>query len=51
MCPVCIATAAWIAASAVSTGGLTAFVLKKMVTGKTVHNIPVTSPSKEDHNG
>jgi hypothetical protein len=30
MCPVCIATAAWIAASATSTGGVSALVVKKL---------------------
>jgi hypothetical protein len=29
MCPVCIATAAWIAAGATSTGGVSALVLSK----------------------
>ena len=50
MCPVCLATAAWIAAAAVSTGGVTALVIKKVASGSVVHNIPVT-PSKEDHHG
>jgi hypothetical protein len=40
MCPVCMATAAWIAAAAVSTGGMTALVLKKSVSGKTTNNTP-----------
>ena len=30
MCPVCIATAAWIAASATSTGGVSALLVKKL---------------------
>jgi hypothetical protein len=30
MCPVCIATAAWIAASATSAGGVSALVVKKV---------------------
>jgi len=30
MCPACIATAAWIAAGAASTGGITALVVKKV---------------------
>ena len=29
MCPVCIATAAWIVAGTVSTGGISALVVKK----------------------
>ena len=30
MCPMCIATAAWIAAGTTSTGGLSAMVLKRL---------------------
>jgi hypothetical protein len=30
MCPVCIATAAWIAASATSTGGVSALFVKRL---------------------
>jgi hypothetical protein len=30
MCPVCIATAVWIAASATSTGGVSALFVKKL---------------------
>jgi hypothetical protein len=30
MCPVCIATAAWIAASATSTGGISALVVNRI---------------------
>jgi hypothetical protein len=30
MCPVCIATAAWIVASATSTGGASALLVKKL---------------------
>jgi hypothetical protein len=51
MCPVCMATAAWIAAAAVSTGGMTALVLKKASTGKTVNHFPANSTSREDHHG
>jgi hypothetical protein len=51
MCPFCLATTALIAASVVSTGGLTAFVLKKTLTGKSANNNPANSPSKEDHHG
>ena len=51
MCPFCIATAAWMAAGAVSTGGLTAFILKKTLTGRNAKNNPTISPTKEDHNG
>jgi hypothetical protein len=52
MCPVCLATAAWIAAATISTGGMTALVLKKVVAGNmrqaTASNNPIT---KEDHHG
>ena len=51
MCPVCLAAAAWIAATAISTGGMTAFVLKKAVAGKSATSIPGNTPSKEDHHG
>jgi hypothetical protein len=34
MCPACISTAAWLAAGATSTGGITAMVIK-MVRGRT----------------
>ena len=51
MCPVCLATAAWIAATAISTGGMTALVLKRVVSGNAANNIPTNTPSKEDHHG
>ncbi len=56
MCPVCLATVAWMAAGVVSTGGLTALVLKKSITGRAANNIPTITPStitatKEDHHG
>jgi hypothetical protein len=51
MCPVCIATAAWIAATAVSTGGMTALVLKKAATGKAANQFPANPTPKEDHHG
>jgi hypothetical protein len=51
MCPVCMATAAWIAAAAVSTGGMTALVLKKAVNGKTANHFPTSPTSKEDQDG
>lgn len=50
MCPACLATAAWIAASAVSTGGLAALVLKKSANGKTTTGVHSNTP-KEDHDG
>ncbi len=51
MCPVCLATAAWITVAAVSTGGMTAFVVKKVVTNKAAGDIPKITPSKEDNHG
>ncbi|HEY1901845.1 MAG TPA: hypothetical protein VGG56_05410 [Terracidiphilus sp.] len=56
MCPFCLATAAWVAAAAVSTGGLAALVLKKAATGSAAKPIPATTPAtikstKEDHHG
>jgi hypothetical protein len=50
MCPMCFATAALIAASAVSTGGLAAVVLKKSANGKTTTGVHSNTP-KEDHDG
>jgi len=51
MCPFCLAaTAAWIAAAAVSTGGMTALVVKKVATGRAASKFPAT-PSKEDQHG
>jgi hypothetical protein len=51
MCPVCLATAAWIAAAALSAGGLTALVVTKIANDEAPHNIPITPSSKEDHHG
>jgi DNA-binding response OmpR family regulator len=50
------ATAAWIAGSIATTGGLTALVLKKAATGSAAKSIPATTPAtikstKEDHHG
>jgi hypothetical protein len=51
MCPFCLATAAMIAGSIATTGGITAFVIKKTLSGKITNNHPTTSPTTEDHNG
>jgi hypothetical protein len=55
MCPFCLATAAWtatwIAAAAVSTGGVTALAIRKVATGNAASSIPTNPSSKEDHNG
>jgi hypothetical protein len=50
MCPFCLATAALIAGSIATTGGLTALVFKKTINGKS-NNISTNSPTTEDHNG
>ena len=55
MCPVCLATAAWIAVATVSTGGMTALVLKRVATGNAANNIPKpkqgNTTTREDHHG
>jgi hypothetical protein len=51
MCPVCLATAAWIAAAAVSAGGMTALVVSKVANDKVETNIPVTPSPQEDQHG
>jgi hypothetical protein len=51
MCPFCLATAAWIAAAAVSTGGMTALVVKKVATGRAACNNSPNTQSKEGHHG
>ncbi len=51
MCPFCLATAAWIAAAAVSTGGVTALAIRKVATGNASNGVPTNQSSKEEHNG
>lgn len=51
MCPVCAATAAWIAASIATTGGLAAVVMKRTATLRSASNPQSVTPSKEDHHG
>lgn len=51
MCPVCMATAAWIAAAAVSSGGMTALVLKRAANVKAANHFPENPTSKEDQHG
>ena len=51
MCPFCLATAAWVAAATISTGGITALVLKRTVADRAASNNSNNSPSKEDHHG
>ena len=50
MCPLCLSTAALIAGSVTSTGGLAAIALKKFGVKNAVSN-PAPIPSKEDHHG
>jgi hypothetical protein len=45
MCPVCIATAAWIAAGATSTGGVSALVLSKF---RSRNQEPATNNQKDE---
>ena len=47
MCPVCISTVALAVAGATSTGGLTALVVKKLLT-KSVPNKPHRSPDQKE---
>jgi hypothetical protein len=53
MCPFCLATAAWtatwIAAAAVSTGGVTALAIRKVA--KAANGAAENQSSKEDRNG
>ena len=51
MCPVCIATAALIAGSATSTGGLAAVVIKKLGAKSAVESNPAPTATKEDNHG
>jgi hypothetical protein len=46
-----MATAAWIAAAAVSTGSMTALVFKKVAADKAANNFPTNPSPKEDHHG
>jgi hypothetical protein len=51
MCPLCLASAALIAGGAISTGGLTAIVIKKFCAKNVAHAIPIQTGTKEDRNG
>jgi hypothetical protein len=51
MCPVCLATAMWIAVSVTSTGGLAAMAMKKFGVKNAVDNPPSASDSKEEAHG
>jgi hypothetical protein len=51
MCPMCVATAAWIAASIATSGGLAAVVMKRTANLRNASNPQSITPSKEDHHG
>jgi hypothetical protein len=51
MCPICIATAALIAAGLTSTGGLAAIAIRKFGVKNAADNHPAPTPSTEDHHG
>jgi hypothetical protein len=51
MCPACMATVAVIFGSAISTGGLTAFVMKKFHSNHAVEKNAAQPKSKENHDG
>lgn len=51
MCPVCIATAALIAGSATSTGGLAAVVLTKLRARNLINRIQDKPKPQEDDHG
>lgn len=48
MCPVCLATAAWIAGSAISTGGLAVVVIKSVRAKTFAHEFSIQPEIKED---
>jgi hypothetical protein len=51
MCPFCLATAAWIAAAAMSTGGVTALAIRKVASDRAANSISTNKSSKEDQHG
>ena len=51
MCPLCLSTAALIAGSVTSTGGLAAIALKKFGVKNAVNHQPSPNPTKEDRHG
>jgi hypothetical protein len=51
MCPVCLATAAWIAAASLSTGGVAALTIKKLCAKDGAHEFPTQPVNKEDQHG
>jgi hypothetical protein len=51
MCPVCISTAALIAVSLTSTGGLAAIAIRRFGVKNVESSNPTQTSSKEDHHG
>ena len=51
MCPLCLSTAALIAGSVTSTGGLAAIAIKTFGVKSAVDNNPAPTSTKEDHHG
>jgi ribosomal protein L13 len=51
MCPVCIATAALIAGSTTSTGGLAVLIAKKLRRKKPANEVPTQDKGKENRHG
>jgi hypothetical protein len=51
MCPVCMMTAALIAGSLTSTGGLALIVIKKIGASGTGNHLPTQTTPKEDRHG
>jgi hypothetical protein len=51
MCPFCFATAALIAGSAISGGGLTALVIRRLCAKSLAHEAQLQSATEEDRNG
>jgi len=51
MCPACMATAAWIAGSAVSGGGLTVFFARTFRFKNGANDIATQNKSKENYDG
>ncbi|HEY4355835.1 MAG TPA: hypothetical protein VGN16_08820 [Acidobacteriaceae bacterium] len=51
MCPLCLSTAALIAGSVISTGGLAAFAIRKFGIKRAVDNNVTPTTAREDHHG
>jgi hypothetical protein len=51
MCPVCLTTAALLAGSVTSTGGLAAIAIRKFGVRNAADHSPAPNPSKEDRHG